>query len=160
MSLLVTSFCKSIQARCSMPLTCQNASMLLGSSCAVGAALMAGVAPRSLMSLLDCSRPLCNALANVSAPFAAPATAMPSGKSLPGTKAASVSFQIGRLRWWQVRCTFGFQPPLTARQSHEISRVSPRLLSRTLMAESPSLPSVLTTSLLRYCGMPSSSNGA
>ena len=149
MSLVVTSFCRSTQARCSMPLTCQNASIWLGSSSAVGTALMAGVAPSSSISLLDCSRPLCKALANVSAPFAAPATAMPAGKSLPGSKVARVSFQIGRLRWWQVRCTFGFQPPLTARQSHEISRVSPRLLSRTLMAESPSLPSVLTTSLLR-----------
>ena len=68
----------------------------------------------------------------------------PAPRPAAGTKAAIASSQTGRPPRWQVRCTAGFQPPATARQSAAIQR-SPAPLAHPHRRAGPAARACPTT---------------
>src|SRR3954465_3064721 len=119
MSVTVTSFWKSTNDFARLALTCHSAVTPEASSSALGTMIDATGNPHSTAAIAPAATPACKQSDSVSAPFAAPATCMPGGTA-PGVNAASFSFHTGLPPRWQVRCTAGFQPPDTAKASHEI----------------------------------------
>ena len=146
MSLTVTSFCWSTQPR-SVPSTYQNADISAASSAVFGTSNFTDLWPSAWVNFWAVDAASANAAAVVNFPFAAPATNIPCGKSDGGKKAKIPSSHCGRPRAWQVKCTFGFQPPETPKASTPMVLTPLGVL--TVIDLTPSRPlELLTTALL------------
>ena len=154
MSLTVTSFCGSIQARFA-PLTYHIGVIRTGASSALGRLAAFALIPRLSSAARAASSPVTKAPWVDSVPAAAPATDRLAISPEPGTKAAISSRHTGRERWCEVMLTLGFHPPDTPSALALITSVAP-LAWRTVMDDRPSRPALSITSAPRRWRMPGS----
>ena len=155
MSLTVTSFCRSIQARPLPPCTYHKGLIDTGASSALGKLTVALERPNPSSACRAMASPVTKAPWVDRTPPAAPATNRLAIPSKPGTKAAISARQTGLERWCEVIFRLGFQPPETPRALVLITSVWPSAL-RTVIWRRPSRPSLSTTSAPRKCRMPGS----